>query len=273
MSVKIIAEIGINHNGDIDTAKKLIDVAAFSGCNYVKFQKRTPEICVPEGQKNKIKNTPWGDMTYLEYKKRIEFGVKEYSELFDYSSQKGVPMFTSVWDIPSCDFMKDFSLVAKIPSALITNLNLCRYARDKFETLMISTGMSTEEEIEQCISECDPDIIFHTNSAYPSPEDELNLNYIKHLQTKYPNKKIGYSGHEFGLITTLATIPMGVEYIERHVTLDRTMWGSDQMASVEPQGLLKLVKGIKNIEKSLGTACSRKVSKSELEKRKSLRGD
>tara|TARA_Y100000034_G_scaffold134066_1_gene201501 strand:- start:8048 stop:8869 length:822 start_codon:yes stop_codon:yes gene_type:complete len=272
MAVKIIAEIGINHNGDLKVAKSLIDIAAVAGCDYVKFQKRTPDLCVPEEQKSKPKDTPWGHMTYLEYKHKIEFQYGEYAEIQHYCAAKGVKFFSSVWDIPSVDFMYAFSKIGKIPSALITNLDLCRHARDKFETLMISTGMSTEEEIEKCVEACKPDVIFHTNSTYPCPENELNLNYIKHLQNKYPDKNIGYSGHEFGLVTTMATVTMGVTHIERHVTLDRTMWGSDQMASVEPSGVLKLVRGIRNIEKALGEPSARVPYPGELEKRKSLRG-
>jgi N-acetylneuraminate synthase len=271
MSVKIIAEIGINANGDVGIAKKLIDVASFSGCDYVKFQKRDPDLCVPEAQKNKPKSTPWGQMTYLEYKKRIEFGFEDYKEICLYCNSKGIQWFASVWDLPSCDFMKAFVQTAKIPSALITNIELCKYARACFPLLMISTGMSTEEEIEQCVAACNPDVIFHTNSTYPSHENELNLRYIEHLKEKYPSKHIGYSGHEFGLITTMATVPMGVEYIERHITLDRTMWGSDQMASVEPQGFLKLVKGIRNIEQALGAKGNRILYPSEAEKRATLR--
>ncbi len=273
MAIKIIAEIGINHNGDLNIVKSLIDIAVVSGCDYVKFQKRTPDLCVPEEQKNKPKETPWGRMTYLEYKHKIEFGYDEYSDIRHYCRLKNIELFASVWDIPSADFMYAFSTIAKIPSALITDLDLCKYARDKFEILMISTGMSTEEEIEKCVEACNPDVIFHTNSTYPCPENELNLNYIKHLKNKYPHAAIGYSGHEFGLITTMATVPMGVTYIERHVTLDRTMWGSDQMASVEPSGVFKLVRGIRNIEKAMGTSSDRVPYPGELKKRKILRGD
>lgn len=273
MAVSIIAEIGINHNGCIKQAKKLIDIAAFAGCDCVKFQKRTPDLCVPEEQKNKIRSTPWGDMTYLEYKYRLEFGQNEYEEIDTYCHEKGIQWFASVWDIPSCDFMANFTDVSKIPSALITNTELCQYARSKFNTLMISTGMSTEDEIDECIKQCNPDVIFHTNSTYPCPEEELNLNYIKHLQKKHPSKQIGYSGHEFGLVTTFATIAMNVSHVERHICLSRTMWGSDQMASIEPQGLLKLVQGIRNIEKSFGEEKPREVFGGELAKRKSLRGN
>ena len=269
---KIIAEIGINHNGCVDTAKKLIDVAAVSGCDFVKFQKRNPDVCVPEKQKSKIKNTPWGDMTYLDYKHRTEFGKDEYDELFSYSETKNIGIFSSVWDKDSVDFMAEYTPVMKVPSALITNHELLKYAREKSDYLMISSGMSTEEEICKSVAIGNPDLIFHTNSTYPSPTDELNLEYINWLRVKYPSKDIGYSGHEYGLVTTFASVAMGATWVERHITLDRTMWGSDQMASVEPIGLMKLVNGIRNIDKALGSGGPRKLLNSELEKRQSLRG-
>lgn len=272
--IRTIAEIGINHNGSLKVAKKLIKASKIAGCDYVKFQKRTPSLCVPEEQKNKLRDTPWGKIKYIDYKEKIEFGHEEYRKIDEYCKKNDIKWFASVWDIPSIDFMKEYVNIGKIPSALITNHELLRYARENFETLMISTGMSNESEIEQSIEVANPDVIFHTNSSYPSNIEELNLNYILHLKKKYPNKSIGYSGHEYGLVTTFATVPMGIEYIERHITLERTMWGSDQMASVEPHGLVKLVKGIKDIEKALGPEGQneRILFKSELEKRKSLRG-
>lgn len=273
MRTKIIAEGGIAHGGDLEYAKKLIKIAAFAGCDYIKWQKRTPELCVPEDQKNKPKSTPWGTLTYLEYKKRIEFEEKEYQEIYETCKNENIECFASVWDIPSCDFMGQFTNIAKIPSALITNLDLCKYARNHFSTLMVSTGMSDESEIDACIKACDPDVIFHTNSTYPCPEEELNLMYIKHLKNKYPSKTIGYSGHEFGLLTTQIAPLLGAEYIERHICLNRTDWISDCMASIEPQGLIKMVKGIRNIESALGESGPRKVMGGELEKRKSLRGN
>mgnify|MGYP003650550298 FL=1 len=273
--IRTIAEIGINHNGSLRVAKKLIKASKIAGCDYVKFQKRTPSLCVPEEQKNKLRDTPWGKIKYIDYKEKIEFGHEEYRKIDEYCKKNDIKWFASVWDIPSIDFMKEYVNVGKIPSALITNHELLRYARENFETLMISTGMSNESEIEQSIEVANPDVIFHTNSSYPSNIEELNLNYILHLKKKYPNKSIGYSGHEYGLVTTFATVPMGIEYIERHITLERTMWGSDQMASVEPHGLVKLVKGIKDIEKALGPEGQneRILFKSELGKRKSLRGN
>ena len=270
MSVKIIAEIGINHNGDLSICKKIIDSAALAGCDYVKFQKRNPDICVPEHQKSVMKDTPWGKMTYLDYKYKVEFGKEEYDEIDRYCKEKGIGWFASVWDSDSVDFMAQYTDITKIPSALITDKELPQYARENFSKLIISTGMSTEEEIEQCVKQCNPDIIMHTNSTYPSPINELNLEYI-HWLKKY-NKEVGYSGHEYGLVTTFATIPMGVTWIERHITLDRTIWGSDQVASIEPAGLFKLVKGVRDIENALGGNSERVLLQSELSKRKSLRG-
>jgi N-acetylneuraminate synthase len=269
--VNIIGEIGINHNGDVEICKRIIDSAVLAGCDYVKFQKRNPDVCVPENQKNKLKSTPWGEMTYLDYKYKVEFEKKEYDEIDKYCKSKGIKWFASVWDKDSVDFMSKYSNITKIPSALITNKELITYARKKFDYLIISTGMSSEKEIEECVLNCDPDVIMHTNSTYPSPIDELNLDYITWLKNKY-KKEVGYSGHEYGLVTTFATVPLGVTWIERHITLDRTMWGSDQLASVEPAGLFKLVKGVRDIEKSLGGNEERKLLKSELSKLKSLRG-
>ena len=248
--VNIIAEIGINHNGDMDLCKKLIMLSYVSGVDYVKIQKRNPDVCVPEHQKNKPKETPWGKMTYLEYKKRIEFTEEQIKELVQYSNSIGVKFFASVWDKDSVDIMAKYTDIAKIGSASITDTELCQYARQHFKTLIVSTGMSTENEIIKCIDVSKPDVIMHTNSTYPCPVGDLNLNYIHHLIQKYPNAEIGYSGHEYGLVTTFASVAMGATWVERHVTLDRDMWGSDHKSSIEPSGLLKLVKGIRDIEQA-----------------------
>ena len=274
---KIIGEIGINHNGDLNIAKKLIDVAFIAGCDYVKFQKRNPDVCVPEDQKSKIKDTPWGEMTYLEYKYKTEFGQKEYDEIDQYCKNKGIGWFASVWDTDSVDFMKQYKtsgkVIMKIPSALITDDKLVKYARENSDYLMISTGMSTEDEIKKSFTLCKPDLVFHTNSSYPSAINELNLGYIKYLIENY-DAEIGYSGHEFGLTTTYGAVVLGATWVERHITLDRTMWGSDQMASVEPTGLIKLVKGIRDLALACSTGFGpRTVIGSELIKRKSLRGE
>lgn len=277
MPTKVIAEIGINHNGSMELCKQLILVAKVSGADYVKLQKREPDICVPDEQKSKIRNTPWGEMTYLEYKKMIEFNEEQIVELIEYSKNIGIELFASVWDKESVDVMARHSRIGKIGSALITNIDLCKYAREKFDTLIISTGMSTEKEIEDCIIACSPDVIMHSNSTYPCPVSDLNLRYIEHLKSKWitsdNNVEIGYSGHEYGLVTTFAAVSMGVTWVERHITLDQNMWGSDQKSSVCPSGFIKLVKGIRDIE----SACQyppgpRKVFEGEYLKRKSLRG-
>ena len=271
--VKIIAEIGINHNGSVENCKKMMLLAKQAGVDYVKIQKRTPELCVPEEQKNKEKDTPWGKMTYLEYKYKIEFNEEQIAELYDYAHEIGVDFFASVWDIPSVDLMCKYTNIGKIPSALINDLELCTYARSKFEIFMISTGMSTEKEIEDCVSACNPDIIMHTNSCYPAPYEELNLRYILWLKNKYPGKKIYWSGHEYGLVTTYAAVGVGIDGLERHICLSHNDWGSDQLSSVEIEpGLFKLVTGVRNIELAMKYEPGERILfDNELKKKATLR--
>ena len=249
--IKIVAEIGINHNGDLNIAKKLIDLAYVAGCDYVKFQKRTPDKCVPEHKKHEHKDTPWGTMTYLEYKHRLEFTRDEYEQIDVYCNERGIGWFASVWDMESAWFMSRFCDIAKIPSALITDYKLLTYTRSLFKTVIMSTGMSTEQEIEDAVALCRPDVIMHTHSAYPAPVDELRLEHITYLKNKY-ECKTGYSGHEHGLSTTYATVALGIDWIERHITLDHDMWGSDHKSSVDPVGVIKLVRTIRDIEKAMG---------------------
>ena len=249
--VKIISEIGINHNGSIDICKNMILLSKVAGADYVKIQKRNPHVCVPEEQKNKLKKTPWGEMTYLEYKEKIEFNEEQIKELVDFSNQLNITFFASVWDLDSVKLMSKYTKIAKIGSASINDLELCKATREAFDFVIISTGMSTEEEIELAVEASKPDVIMHTNSTYPCPHEDLNLNYIKYLQEKWNKQaEIGYSGHEYGLVTTYAAVAMGASWIERHITLDKNMWGSDHSSSVEPDGLIKLVKGIRSIEKA-----------------------
>lgn len=271
---KIIAEIGINHDGYLSEAKKLIDLAVFAGCDYVKFQKRNPDISIPENQKYVWREeTPWGQpMYYIDYKKQLEFGQQEFDEIDEYCQEKGINWFASVWDKESVDFMKQYTNIMKIPSAKIVNLELCEYVRQHADYLMISTGMSTEKEIHECEKIANSDLIFHTNASYPSPINELNLEYINWLEDLYDDKEIGYSGHEYGLIPTIAAVMMGATWIERHITLDRNRVGTDHFASVEPTGLFKLVKDIRDIETALTGCYPRKLTKNEIEKRKKLRG-
>lgn len=289
----MIAEIGLNYaygsdNGSfVKNVKKLIDVASIAGCDYVKFQKRNPEVCVPSTERNKQKSVPWRkeETTYLQYKKDIELGQAEYDEIDDYCREKGMNWFVSVWDRDSVDFARRYTtklpngrsgIMVKIPSALITDVDLLSYANDCCDEVLISTGMSTQREIDEAISIARPAVVFHTNSTYPAPTHELKLDYItylRHISSEFERPfEVGYSGHEFGLTTTVAASVIGATWIERHITLDRTLWGSDQMASVEPQGLIKLVKSIRDVEASRGGYEARKVLPSELEKRKSLRG-
>jgi len=271
--VKIISEIGINHNGSIKLCKELIMLSKVAGADYVKIQKRNPDICVPEHQKSKRRLTPWGEMSYLEYKYKIEFNEKQIKDLIDYSNSIGIEFFASVWDLDSVKVMAKYTKIGKIPSALITDLELCSAARNAFDILIISTGMSTEEEIDECIACCKPDVVMHTNSTYPCPVEDLNLRYIEHLRQKLGSSiDIGYSGHEYGLVTSFAAVAIGATWVERHVTLDRNMWGSDQSSSIEPSGLIKLVKGIRDIEKAVQYAPGpRKQFKGESAKRDSLR--
>tara|TARA_R100000008_G_scaffold71487_1_gene49348 strand:+ start:382 stop:1224 length:843 start_codon:yes stop_codon:yes gene_type:complete len=255
----IIAEIGINHNGDINKAKQLIDIAQVAGCDSVKFQKRNPDICVPEHQKEVMRDTPWGRMTYLDYKHKIEFGEEEYDQIDSYCKGKDISWSASPWDLDSLKFLRNFDIpYVKIPSALLTNDKLLIEStkiddNTKPAKIILSTGMSTIKEVDHAVSILKGSnyALLHCNSSYPAPVEDLNLNCIKSLRDRY-GCEVGYSGHEFGITTTIASICMGATIIERHITLDRTMWGTDQMCSVEPQGLIKLVRGIRELESALG---------------------
>ncbi|MFC1813508.1 N-acetylneuraminate synthase family protein [Thermodesulfobacteriota bacterium] len=263
--VYIIAEIGINHNGDLNIAKKLIDVAVLAGCDAVKFQKRTPELCVPDDMRDVKRETPWGIMTYMEYRHRTEFAEKEYAEIDRYCLEKKIAWFASCWDKPSVDFIEQFDPVCyKMASASLTDDNLLLHVNSKGRPIILSSGMSTMEEINHAISLLNQEhlLIAHCTSSYPCKPEELNLNMIKTLIAKL-NNPIGYSGHEVGLQTTYAAVVLGASFVERHITLDRAMWGSDQAASVEPPGLMRLVRDIRVIEKALGDG-EKKVYSSEV---------
>ena len=191
--INIIAEIGINANGDINVVKKLIDIAVIAGCDFIKFQKRTPKICVPKNQRNKIKETPWGKLTYLEYKKKLEFNQEDYIQIDSYCKEKKINWFASAWDVKSAKFLTQFDrYLIKIPSAQLINQELLVYCRQNFNKVILSTGMSTEKEIIDAVTIGNPDVLFHTNSVYPSPIKDLNMRYIKWLQEMYPFKEIGY---------------------------------------------------------------------------------
>jgi N-acetylneuraminate synthase len=268
----VVAEIGINHNGDIEIAKRLMDAAKHAGVDAVKFQKRTPELCTPPDQRNVMRETPWGYITYLEYRHKIEFGEEEYREVDRYAREIGITWFVSVWDEPSVDFIESFDPVAyKVPSAALTDHGLLRKLRSTGRPIILSTGMSTIDQIKAAVELLDLDnlIICHTTSAYPCPPEELNLRMVQTLKETYPCP-IGYSGHEVGLIPSVVAVALGACLVERHITLDRAMWGSDQAASVEPGGFERLVKYIRVTELSLGDGV-KKVYDSELPSLKKLR--
>lgn len=269
----IIAEIGINHNGSLDLAKQLISEAAKAGCDAVKFQKRTPELCVPKDQWEKQRDTPWGRMSYIDYKRKTEFGQAEYTAIDDYCRALGIDWFASCWDEPSVDFMEQFAPVLyKMASASLTDKPLLDRVRATGRPLILSTGMSTVDEINQAVQWVGLDklMIAHSTSSYPCPPAELNLRMVPVLQGLFPGTPIGYSGHETGLATTVAAVTLGASFVERHFTLDRAMWGSDHAASVEPGGMAKLVRDIRDVETGLGDGIKR-VYDSELEPRARLR--
>ncbi len=268
----VIAEIGINHNGDLELAKKLIDVAVEANCDAVKFQKRTPEICVPEEQQGAMRETPWGTMTYLEYKRRIEFGALEYGEIAAHAASRCIQWFASPWDVPSVAFLDGFDVPChKIASACITDFGLLDAVRKSGRPVIISTGMSTMGEIRAAVKRLEgiPLAIAHATSTYPSAPEELNLRVIGELASEF-GVPIGYSGHETGLQTTVAAVTLGASFIERHITLDRAMWGTDHSASIEPGGLARLVRDIRVVESALGDGVKR-VYESELPVREKLR--
>jgi N-acetylneuraminate synthase len=256
----VIAEIGLNHNGDVDIAKKLIDVAARAGADAVKFQKRTPEISTPEHMRDVPRETPWGVMSYLEYRRRVEFGRDEYVEIGDHATMLGLDWFASPWDVPSVDFLEDLNVVAhKVASASLTDTELLVRLRETGKPVILSTGMSTIEQIDRALDTLGTDrvVLMHATSTYPLEPEEANLRVIATLRDRYPGVPVGYSGHERGLQISLAAVAIGAVAVERHITLDRTMWGSDHAASLEPTGLEHLVRDIRVIERATGDGVKR----------------
>lgn len=256
----VIAEIGLNHNGDVDIAKRLIDVAADAGADAVKFQKRTPEISTPEHMRDVPRETPWGTMTYLEYRRRVEFGRDEYVAIGDHATLRGLDWFASPWDVPSVAFLEELNVVAhKVASASVTDLELLTALRETGKPVILSSGMSTIEQIDRALETLGTDrvVLMHATSTYPMEPDEANLRVITTLRDRYPGVPIGYSGHERGLQISLAAVALGAVAVERHITLDRTMWGSDHAASLEPTGLTHLVRDIRVIETALGDGVKR----------------
>lgn len=258
--VYVIAEIGLNHNGDVEIAKKLIDVAADSGAQAVKFQKRTPAISTPEHMKSVMRETPWGEMTYLDYRYRVEFDRAQYIEIGDYATVRGLAWFASPWDEPSVDFLEEINVVAyKVASASVTDLGLLRAMAATGKTVILSTGMSTLAQIDRAVETLGTDrlVLLHATSTYPLPAHEANLRMIPTLRDRYAGVPVGYSGHETGLQISLAAVALGAVAVERHITLDRAMWGSDHAASLEPTGFEHLVRDIRVIEQAMGDGVKR----------------
>lgn len=256
----VIAEIGLNHNGDVEIAKQLIDVAAEAGADAVKFQKRTPEIATPEHMRDMPRETPWGTMTYLEYRHRVEFGRDEYIAVGDHATLRGLDWFASPWDVPSVRFLEDLNVAAhKVASACLTDIELLEALRETGKPVILSTGMSTMAQIDRAIEVLGTEqlVLMHATSTYPMEPDEANLRMIRVLSERYPGVPVGYSGHERGLQISLAAVAMGAQAVERHITLDRTMWGSDHAASLEPTGLKNLVRDIRIIESAFGDGVKR----------------
>jgi N-acetylneuraminate synthase len=269
----VIAEIGINHNGDLGIAKQMIDAAVHAGVDAVKFQKRTPDIATPPDQQTQMRETPWGYISYLEYRYKVEFNEDQYCEIEKYCKQKGIAWLVSVWDQPSVDFMEKFDTPAyKIPSASLTDYGLIRKVRATGKPIILSTGMSTMDQIRKGADTAGGKdlILMHCTSTYPCEPEELNLKMVETLRQEFPNTPIGYSGHEVGLVPSAVAVALGACIVERHLTLDRAMWGSDQAASVEPWGFETLVKYIRVTERSVGDGV-KKVYESEKPSMKRLR--
>ena len=269
-----IGEIGINHNGDMQIVKRLIDASFACQWDCVKFQKRNPDVCVPDHQKNIMRDTPWGTMTYLEYKYKVELGVDEYDAIDDYSRQKPIDWTVSVWDLDSLEFIQRYDVpFIKIPSALITNDELVVETAKTKIPMIISTGMSTIEEVDNAVNlimkEGVNPVIMHCNSSYPTPKNELNLRVIETLKDRY-DTTIGYSGHEDDLEATVIAVSLGAKVIERHITLDHNMWGTDQKSSLEVMGMDKLLKRCIEVQNMLGSF-EKVVTESELPIRNKLR--
>ena len=270
-----IGEIGINHNGDMQITKKLIDAVSACGWHCAKFQKRNPDVCVPEHQKSVMRETPWGTMTYLDYKYEVEFDKDEYDYISKYCAEKPVDWSASVWDLDSLKFLSDYDLpFIKIPSAMTTNELLVSETAKVGVPIIMSTGMCELKEVDDAVNNVLKHnsnlVLMHTNSSYPTPREEINLNLIPFLKERY-DCPIGYSGHEEDLEPTVIAVALGATVIERHITLSHDMWGTDQKSSLEVMAMDMLYKRVKDISKIMGKA-EKTVTPSEVAIRKKLRG-
>ncbi len=271
-SAYLVGEIGINHNADMEIVKKLIDLAAIAGLDAVKFQKRTPDLAVPKDQRDVMRDTPWGKMKYIDYRYKMEFGESEYAEIDEYSKSKKIAWFASVWDEEAVTFLEKFSTPAyKIPSASLTDHELLHAAKKTGKVVILSTGMSNMEQIKAAVNLLGMEklILMQSTSTYPAAMDELNLRVVPAFREMF-KCPIGYSGHEFEVTPSVCAVALGANMIERHITLDRNMWGSDQKASLDPADLIRLVKEIRAAELALGDGV-KKVYESEMPAMKRLR--
>jgi N-acetylneuraminate synthase len=259
----IIAEIGINHNGSLDIAKQLIDAAVKAGADAVKFQKRTVDVVYTKEELEKPRENPFGK-TNGDLKRGLEFGKKEYKAIDEYCKEKGILWLASPWDEASVDFLEEFNVPAhKIASASLTDEGLLKHIKKTGKPVILSTGMSTMQQIDKAVRTLDPNnlILLHTVSTYPAEDDEIPLSVIHTLKRAYPSIPIGYSGHERGLSLSIAAVAIGSSVIERHITLDRKMWGSDQAASLEPHDFENLIRDIRSIDRGWGDGFKRVLPK------------
>jgi N-acetylneuraminate synthase len=274
--VYLIAEIGINHNGDLQIAKKLMDATWATGWNCAKFQKRTPDICVPENQKNALRQTPWGELTYIAYKHKVEFQKNEYDYIDNYAKEKPLDWSASAWDLPSLEFLMQYDIpFIKIPSAKITDKTLVEESAKIGKPLFISTGMSTIQEVDEVVNIVEKHlsknyVLFHCNSTYPAKLDELNMQMINTLKERY-SCLVGYSGHEYEIMPSTLAPVYGACAIERHITLDHNMWGTDHAASLEVRGMDFFAKRIHSVKLIAGDGV-KTISEEELKVRQKLRG-
>ena len=270
-----IGEIGINHNGDMGITKKLIDAVSACSWDCAKFQKRNPDVCVPEHQKDVMRDTPWGRIKYIDYKYKVEFDKDEYDYISSYCSEKPVDWSASVWDLDSLKFLMQYELpFIKIPSAMATNELLVAETAKTGRPIIMSTGMCELREVDDAVNNVlkynNNLVLMHTNSSYPTPKDEINLRLIPFLKDRY-GCRVGYSGHEEDLEPTVIAVALGATVIERHITLSHDMWGTDQKSSLEVMAMDMLHKRVKDVNKIMGSA-NKEVTKSEIAIRKKLRG-
>lgn len=259
----VIAEAGINHNGELDLAKKLIEMAHRAGCNAVKFQKRNPDICVPVSMKSKLRETPWGVMTYLDYKKKIEFGEHEYDQIDNFCKELGILWSASAWDLDSLNFLNKYDLpFNKIASAMSTNLDFVSAVANQGKLTYASVGMCNWKEIDQLVEVFKKSnselILMHTVSNYPAENQDLNLKMIETLSKRY-SYPVGYSGHEASISPSIVAAALGAVAIERHITISRSMWGTDHSASLEYAGISQLVGAIRKVPIVLGDGVKRVI--------------